>query len=66
MQQDEQELYEKIKIMKRENELLMVLYEELDEMIRNGYTCSSCATETSGLLYSYREYKKWRDNASEP
>ena len=62
MSNEESDLYEKIKNMKRENELLMVIFEEVDEMVKDKYFCTNCADETSGLFYAYKEYKKWREN----
>jgi hypothetical protein len=62
MSNEETQLFEKIKHMKRENELLMVIFEEVDEMVKDRYTCSSCADETAGLFYAYNEYKKWMKN----
>ena len=59
---EEEELYQKIKRMKRENELLMVIFEELQELVKDGYACPNCTDETSGLFYAYREYDKWRND----
>lgn len=60
MNNEEEELYNKLKNMKRENELLMVIYEELDELISSGYNGSLQDNSTEGLLYSFNEYKKWK------
>lgn len=60
----EDELFQKIVDLKKERDLLYVLVEEIDEMMELNYTCSSCADETSGLLFAYREYKKWKNNAN--
>lgn len=60
MTQEEESLYKKIHDLKQGYDKLYVIYEELDEMIKGKYTCSSCADETSGLFYAYNEYKKWR------
>lgn len=62
MIQEEEILLQKLKNFKEGYDKLYVIFEEVDEMIKNKYTCSSCADETSGLLYAYNEYKKWRAN----
>jgi hypothetical protein len=38
----------------------MVIAEELDDLIKNGYTCSHCGDDTTGLFYAHQEYKKWK------
>lgn len=62
IQDEEQILLKKIIHMKRENELLMVIFEEAEELIKNGYFCSHCADETKGIFYAVREYNNWRDS----
>lgn len=59
----EDQLFQKIVSMKKENELLMVIFEELDELIKTGYSCYICDEKLSGLISSYEEYKKWKNNA---
>jgi len=59
---EEEELYNKLKNMKRENELLMVIYEELDELISSGYNGKLQDESTEGLFYSINEYKKWKSS----
>jgi hypothetical protein len=59
---DEQNLYNKISAMKRENELLTVIYEELDELIKNGYSGALAEEAARGLLYAHSEYTKWRND----
>lgn len=60
MTQEENELYEKIKRMKRENEYLTVIYEELLDLIRDDYKGSFKSDMTRGVFYAVNEYEKWR------
>lgn len=46
--------------MKRENELLMVIFEEVDELVKSGYDGPFMGEEVRGIFYSVNEYKKWR------
>lgn len=57
---EEEVLYQKIKLMKRENELLMVIFEEVDELVKSGYDGPFMGEEVRGIFYSVNEYKKWR------
>lgn len=59
---DEEEVYNKIVHMKRENEYLMVIFEELDELIKNGYTGKLAEDAARGLLFAHEEYINWRNN----
>lgn len=59
-EQEEENLFQKVVFLKKERDLLYVLFEELDELIKSGYACTSCADETSRLFYAYNEYKKWK------
>ena len=56
----EQELFNKIKNMKRENELLMVIFEEVDDLVKMGYDGPFMGEEVRGIFYAINEYKKWR------
>lgn len=47
--------------MKRENELLTVIMEELDDLVKMGYNGSFLSEETSGLTSSLQEYKLWKN-----
>jgi len=49
-----------LKNVKRENELLTVIFEELDELISSGYNGPINSEKTEGLLYSLDEYKLWK------
>lgn len=58
---DEENLYfEKIKKMKRENELLMVIFEEVDDLVKMGYDGPFMGEEVRGIFFAVNEYKKWR------
>lgn len=57
---DEEEVYNKIVHMKRENEYLMVIFEELDELIKTGYSGKLAEEAARGLLFAHQEYLKWR------
>lgn len=57
---EEETLFQKIKLMKRENELLMVIFEEVDELVKSGYDGPFMGEEVRGIFYSVNEYKKWR------
>ena len=60
---EEQELLNKLARMKRENELLMVIFEELDELIKSGYSGSIAGEEAGGVTFAMKEYKKWKNEA---
>lgn len=62
MTKEEEEIFKKVVDMRRENELLMVLYEELEELKKEGYGCYICDDKLSGLFFAYEEYKKWKQN----
>ena len=57
---EEDILLQKIKLMKRENELLMVIFEEVDELVKSGYDGPFMGEEVRGIFYSINEYKKWK------
>ena len=61
MENEEEIILQKVKNMKRENELLMVIFEELDELISTGYNGPIKSEKTEGLIFSLQEYKKWRN-----
>lgn len=60
MTTEEENLFSKIVKMKRENELLTVIFEELDEFKKNGGSCYACEEKLSGLFFAYEEYRKWK------
>lgn len=62
MTSQEQIVYDKIVDMKRENELLIVIFEELDELIKNGYSGKLAEEAARGLLFAHEEYLKWRND----
>lgn len=57
---EEEQLYQKIKKMKRENEYLMVIYEELLDLIREDYKGPFKSESTRGVFYAVNEYEKWK------
>lgn len=65
MTYEEEELYKKLEHMKRENELLMVIFEEVEDLIKMGYDGPFMGEEVRGIFYSVNEYRKWRKNATE-
>ena len=60
MTPEEQELFNKIASLKRENELLKVVFEEVEELIKTGYDGPFLGESVRGIFYSYNEYNKWR------
>lgn len=64
MTSDEQEIFDQIVYLKKEKELLYVIYEELDEILNLKYTSLQYSDETSGLFFAHNEYKKWKENAN--
>lgn len=48
--------------MKRANELLTVIMEELDDLVKREYSGSFTGEDTQGLMYALAEYKKWKIN----
>lgn len=60
---EEQELFIKIAKMKRENELLTVIFEEVDDLVKSGYDGPFIGEEVRGIFYAVNEYKKWRKDA---
>ena len=60
MNKEEEEIYRKISNMKRENELLVVIYEEINELLKSGYTGSFEGNEAKGILYAIKEYENWK------
>lgn len=65
MTNEEQVVYEKIVSMKRSNELLTVIFEEIDELINSGYNGSFNGEALRGMLYAVNEYKKWKTNENQ-
>jgi hypothetical protein len=61
MTTEEQELYVKLVKIKRSNELLTVIFEELDELLNSDNNKLLNTAEMEGLVYSYNEYKKWKN-----
>lgn len=59
MSNEEAELYEKVKQMKRENEFLMVIFEEIEDLIKMGYDGPFMGEEVRGVFFAVNEYKKW-------
>lgn len=62
MTEEENFYYEKIKQMKRENELLMVIFEEVDDLVKMGYDGPFMGEEVRGIFFAVNEYKKWKKN----
>lgn len=60
MSKEEEVLYSKIVNMKRENELLTVIFEEVDELVKSGYDGQFIGEEVRGIFYAIKEYKQWR------
>lgn len=58
MTSEEEDVYNKILNLKREKEYLYVIYEELDELARSGYSSLS-DEQCRGLMFALQEYKKW-------
>lgn len=63
MTNEESELYEKLVKLKREHELLMVVFEEVDDLVKSGYDGPFMGEEVRGIFYAVNEYKKWKKNA---
>ena len=61
-QEEEDAIFQKVVRMKRENELLMVIFEEVDELVKTGYDGSFMGEEVRGIFHAVNEYKKWRKN----
>ncbi len=57
---EEEALLEKLVRLKKEHELLYVIYEELDDLIKMGYDGPFMGKEISGVISSVIEYKKWK------
>ena len=38
----------------------MVIFEEVDELVKSGYDGPFMGEEVRGIFYSINEYKKWR------
>lgn len=62
MTHEEQEVYNKIARMKRENELLTVIFEEIDDLVKRGYDGQFIGEDVSGVFYAVNEYKKWKNS----
>jgi len=60
MTEEENLYFEKIKKMKRENELLMVIFEEVDDLVKMGYDGPFMGEEVRGIFFAVNEYKKWK------
>lgn len=61
MTPDEQELFDKLVLLKRENELLKVVFEEVEELIKTGYDGPFMGENVRGIYYAYNEYNKWNN-----
>lgn len=64
MTTEEQELYNKLVHLKREHELLYVIFEEVNDLIKSGYDGQFMGEEVRGIFYSVNEYKKWKNDAN--
>lgn len=57
---EEESIYNKIFSMKRENELLTVIFEEVDELVKSGYDGPFMGEDVRGIFFAINEYKKWK------
>lgn len=64
MTKEEDEIFQKIVDLKKERDVLFVIFEELEDLIKSGYNCESCKGKLENLLYSYDEYNKWKTGDS--
>lgn len=60
MTKEEEEIFEKVVKMRRENELLMVIYEEVNDLVKSGYDGPFMGEEVRGIFYAINEYNKWK------
>lgn len=61
MTKEEEEIFQKVVNMRRENELLTVIYEEANDLIEKGYDGSFLGEEVKGFFFAVNEYKKWKN-----
>lgn len=59
---NEEELYKKIVSLKKEHELLYVIFEEVDDLVKMGYDGPFMGEEVRGIFHAVNEYKKWKKN----
>ena len=61
-EEEEDLIFQKVVDMKRENELLMVIFEEVNDLVKSGYDGPFMGEEVRGIFYAVNEYKKWKSN----
>ncbi len=60
MTKEEEEIFQKVIDLRRENELLMVVFEEVNDLVKSGYDGPFMGEEVRGIFYAVNEYKKWK------
>ena len=57
---EEEELFQKITNLKRERDLLFVVFEEAKDLIKSGYDGPFMGEEVRGIFHAVNEYDKWK------
>ncbi len=60
MTDEEEELFQKVIDLKKERDMLYVIFEEVNELVKSGYDGPFMGEEVRGIFYSINEYNKWK------